>query len=99
MIQELGRLRLVLNFATTTDQYSEIRSIMRDKAWLISGAAMAQKLYCAFSTFPGWKNAEGMMDYEAVWERFPVTDFRTLCLTVQRSPIDDDLGDSILSLL
>jgi hypothetical protein len=98
MIQELGRLRLVLNFAAA-GPYPAIRDELREKAWSISRTAMAKNLYCTFATFPGWKSAEGLMDYESVWERFPVTDHRTLCLTVQRSPIDDDLADSILSLL
>jgi hypothetical protein len=99
MIQELGRLRLMLNFGTTADQYPQIRGILREKAWSIARAAMSKTLYCTFATFPGWKSAEGLMDYEPMWERFPVTDFRTLCLTVQHSPIDDDIGDSILRLL
>jgi hypothetical protein len=99
MIQEIGRLRVVLSFGAITGHYPEIRAVLREKAWSILRAGMARQIYCAFSTFPGWKSAEGMMDYESVWQRFPITDFRTLCLTVQCSPIDDGLGDTILNLL
>jgi hypothetical protein len=99
MIQEIGRLRLVLAFESEGRDYAGIRRVLAEKCWSIARSAMSRGLYCTFATFPGWESGERMMDFEIVRDIFPVTAHGTVCVSVQSSPIDDELAHSILDLL
>jgi hypothetical protein len=96
--QELGRLRLALQFDIAGSMTRQVRSLLAEKAQAILRRAVEHSLYCEFSTFPLWDRPEDMLDYGMLWQRFPVTDLATVCLTVQPNPIHDEIADSIFDL-
>ncbi|KYF89402.1 hypothetical protein BE20_20615 [Sorangium cellulosum] len=81
MNQEIGRLGVVFKYRIQSEScldpsesYLEKRSFLSSKAWAMAAAAASTSSYCQFLTFPGWKSPDGMMDFERVWGRFPLTD-------------------------
>ncbi|WP_437936683.1 hypothetical protein [Sorangium sp. So ce341] len=99
MNQEIGRLGFVLKYRIPSRSYHDKRCFLRAKAWAMAAAAMSARFYCEFLTFPGWRSPDGMMDFERVWGRFPLTDHSALCVQINASPIADGIGDSVFELL
>ncbi|XXX76278.1 hypothetical protein WMF30_52370 [Sorangium sp. So ce134] len=99
MNQEISRLSCILKYRIRTDSYSEKRAFLRSKAWVMAAAAVSERFYCEFVTFPGWTSPDGMMDFERVWGRFPLTDYSAICVRVKPSPLGDMLGDSVFDLI